>query len=142
MNPVHTIPHYRSRQAQVSGRADKLDPLPQIEVHDVVFQTPHIRTMDEIEAIGTITEIGLDTIDLLFDLCRRQTCRTVETEHPGSAHGFDNVRRADPVSHGPRETGVSDAMVSAERRIAELFDRAGRDVSFDWERAIARVFAA
>src|SRR5262249_37855064 len=66
------------------------------------------------------------SVDRRFDALQRKTRRAEEAEHPGPAHGGDDVDGADAVGHGAGDVGVAEAMVGTKGRVAEIDEAARR----------------
>ena len=74
-----------------------------------------------------VAEAARETVDGGFDAGRRQAGGAEEAEHPGPAHGLDDLDGADAVGHRAGDVGVAEAMVGAKGGVAEVFELAGGD---------------
>ncbi len=126
---VRAVAHHGQRQVEKRRRLDEADAATQVQFDAAAFQARLAGAVDEIETVGGITEVFLDTVDGGLDGWQRQAGGTEESEHPCFAHRLDDLCRADSVGHRAGEVGIADAMVGAESRIAQVFQPTGRRVS-------------
>ena len=88
--------------------------------------------MDQVEAVSDRgAKRPAEAFDRGLDGRERQTRRAEDPEHPGAAHRLDDLDRADPVGHRPRDVGEPEPVFVAERGVAHVFERTGGEVTGD-----------
>ncbi len=136
MDAVQAIAHHRQRQIEKRRRLDKSNAAAEIKINDGAFEARLARTVDEVEPVGRLAEIFLNTVESGLNGLHRQAGGSKKCQHAGSAHRFDDVRRADTVGHRSGQVRITNAMIAAKSRIAEVLQTVGGSISHphSWRR--------